>query len=502
MSAQAPGTVAPGTAAPGTVAPGTVAPGTVAPGALRRRHVATVAAAHCASAFAALGLPPYLSRLLPELGDPSAAWAGLLYVLPTLCTALAAPMWGGLADRYGPKPLLVRAQLGLAVAFGLAACAQDVGTLALALALQGLLGGTYAASTAYLGGGLAGDRLAGALALMQGSARTALVVAPLLAGVLSTVLDVRAMYGLAALLPLAAAGATLVLAPPGTGAARAEATSPAAGTAPAPGAAAAGTAPAPDAAAAAGTAPAPGAAAPAAPERPATITVWGLCLAEAGFVLVTVATYPYFVPLASQLVPGLPPAAAGALFAAPHVCYLAAAWGMLRLLRGRARLGLTLGYAFAAASAAAHLVPVAVPALVPAWAAALGSGLSPLLTAGAAPAVWLAVGRLLLGAALAFGLPALSLLGSEAAAGRKTGRLFGRVESGSKAGAVLAGASASGAMAAGALGLGAAAPLVLPVLAGAALAAAAPRFTAPRPALRPDVRQHQTPVPTLERSSP
>ena len=454
-----------------------------APGALRRRHVAAVAAAHCASAFAALGLPPYLSRLLPELGDPGAAWAGLLYVLPTLCTALAAPLWGRLADRYGPKPLLVRAQVGLAAAFALAACAQDVGTLALALALQGLLGGTYAASTAYLGAGLTGDRLAGALALMQGSARTALVAAPLLAGVLSTVLDVRAMYGLAALLPLAAAVGTLVLAAPGAASVVQAGAGSQGGAAPSSNAPASITAPA-----------------PAAPERPATISVWGLCLAEAGFVLVTVVTYPYFIPLAAQLVPGLPPAAAGALFAAPHVVYLAAAWGMLRLLRGRARLGLALGYALAAASAAAHLAPAAGPAV----GAVLGPAVATLLTAGEAPAVWLGVGRLLLGAALAFGLPALSLLASEAAAAVAggTGRLFGSVESGSKAGAVLAGASASGAMAAGALGLGAAAPLVLPILAGAALALSARRFTAPRTAGRtPDIRQHQTPVPTLERSS-
>jgi MFS family permease len=396
------------------------------PVGLRRGHVAAISAAHCASAFAALGLPPYLPQLLPELGDPQARWAGVLYVLPTLCTALASPVWGGLADRYGPKPLLVRAQLGLALAFGLAAIANSITTLVIALVAQGLLGGTYSASTAYLAAGLQGERLAGALALMQGSARAALAGAPILAGLLSTVLDVRQMYGLAALLPLAAATATLLLAVPAGGAAGEGAG---------------------------------GAAEPGAGEAP-RITVGGMCLAEAGFVLATVVTFPYFLPLATLIAPGLPPVAVGLLFAAPHLCYLATAAAALRVLRGRARAGLAAGYALAAASAAVHLVPVLAP--------------------GSASLAWLILGRVLLGAALTCGLTSLSQLAAEAAVDRRPGRLFGTVEACSKGGAVLAGASAS-ALA----GLGPGAPLLVAVAAGGALAAGVARFTTSGSRVRP-----------------
>ncbi len=255
---------------------------------IHRRHVLGIAAAHCASAFAALGLPPYLGVLLPQLGDPSARWAGILYVVPTLFAALSASMWGKLSDRFGPKRLLVRAQLGLAAAFGLAAVAQDLPTLVVALVAQGVLGGTYSASTAYLASGLAGEPLTRALALMQGSARTALVAAPVLAGLLAGVLDVRQMYGLAALLPL---GATLGMlrmpAPVRFDAIRPHSAGPA-------------------------TTDGDGA-----PRR--TITLAGLCMAEAGFVLVTVSTYPYFVPLMHLVAPWLPAWAPGVLFAAPHV---------------------------------------------------------------------------------------------------------------------------------------------------------------------------------------
>lgn len=405
---------------------GTVAPGIGPRVGLRRGHVIAVTAAHCSAAFAALGLPPFLPQLLPELGDPQARWAGVLYVLPTLCTAVSAPLWGRLADRYGRRTLLVRAQLGLAVAFTLAAVAGNLPMLASALAAQGLLGGTFAASAAYLASGLSGPPLARALALMQGSARAALAAAPVLAAVLATELSVRQMYGLAALLPLASAIGTLLLPEP--------------------------------AAAAAGRPPDPGlaAAAPVPARITARITVRGLALSEAGFVLATVVTFPYFLPLAAEVAPGLPPVAGGLLFALPHLCYLVAAAPTLRLLAHRARTGLTAGFALAAASALIHLVPM-------------------LVAPGHGAVVWLIVGRLLLGAALTCGLTALSHLAAEATTGRAPGRLFGVVESWSKGGAVVAGAAAS------ALAVfGPAAPLAVAVAAGALFTAATTRVTAPR----------------------
>src|SRR6266571_603831 len=118
-----------------------------------RGQVQAVAGCYFVASFAALGLPPYLTEILPELGDRGARWAGVLYVVPTVFGALGAPLWGRIADRYGRK-----------------------------LVLQGILGGTFAASNGYLGAALEGPALSKALTLMQGSARAALVVAPIVVG--------------------------------------------------------------------------------------------------------------------------------------------------------------------------------------------------------------------------------------------------------------------------------------------------------------------------------
>ncbi|WP_394939680.1 MFS transporter [Psychromicrobium sp. YIM B11713] len=359
------------------------------PGGLKHRHVIAVASSLCATSFAALGLPPFLSRLLPELGDPQARWAGLLYILPTLFTGISAPFWGRLADRFGCKPLLIRAQLGLCVAFGLAAIAQNIPMLVAALVLQGLLGGTYAASTAYLASGLSGAPLASALTLMQAASRVSLAAAPVLAGLLSTFLDVRQMYAVAVLMPLSAALLTMTLP-------KAQQRSPLSSAEPKHESA----------------------------QKPrAALSVMGYCLAEAGFVLATVVTFPYFVPLVTGVSPELPLTVAGVLFALPHLFYLLTAALVLSRVRERPKLALIAGFSAVALAAIPQLLSLQWP--------------------GVPGLVLLILGRLLLGAGLSLGLSALSVFAAGLAAEHQPGRLFGRIEAFSKGGAVIAGLAAS-----------------------------------------------------------
>lgn len=369
---------------------------------LRTRHVTAVVACHFTGALAALGLPPYLPRLLPHLGDPQARWAGVLYVLPTAMTAVSAPLWGRLADRYGRKRLLLRAQLGLVVAFLAASQVASVPALAAVLAAQGLLGGTFAATGAYLAAGLDGTRLARALTAAQASARAALVVAPGAAGLLAGHLDVRGMYAVAAAGPLAAAALTVALPEPRPEAAAGERLGDPKHS--------------------------PG----------STTSLRLLCVLEATFVLSTVVTFPYLLPVVAQVWPEAGPAMAGALFGLPHVCYLLAAPFALRMRNPKP--GLVTGFGLVALGAAAH--PAAV-----AW---------------SAPAV-LVGGRLLLGAGLTCGLVALAKLTAMTSETQSPGRLFGTVETWSKGGAVVAGLAAS-------LLAGFAGPAV-PALFGAAIAA-------------------------------
>ncbi|MGW7461105.1 MFS transporter [Streptomyces sp. NPDC054797] len=363
--------------------------------ALGRRQVHAVAGCYFVASFAALGLPPFLTEILPGLGDRDAGWAGVLYIVPTVFAAVGAPLWGRLADRFGRKRLLLRAQLGLAASFLLAGWADSIATFTLALVLQGILGGTFAASNGYLGAGLEGPDLSRALTLMQGAARAALVFAPIVVGGLSPWLSPHRQYALLAVLPLTAA--LLIAALPESRGVKAQARTPAAGQ-PADGGAAA----APRAEAA---------------RTERVISLHGLYALEFAFVFSTVISFPYLISLIEERLPGTSPVVSGVLFALPHLCYLAAAMWVHSAFHRRPRLGVALGFACIALGLAGHGLAHSLATLV-------------------------AV-RILLGAGLTLGLVCLSVMASDCAKGRAPGGLFGSIEFFSKAGAVVAGLAAA-----------------------------------------------------------
>lgn len=367
---------------------------------LARRQVHAVAGCYFVASFAALGLPPYLTEILPELGDGAARWAGLLYIVPTIFGAIGAPLWGRLADRFGRKRLLLRAQLGLAAAFLLAGWADSMGTFVAALVLQGILGGTFAASNGYLGAALEGNALSRALTLMQGSARAALVFAPIVVGSLTPWLSPHRQYALLAVLPLTAAVMLAALPePPGAPAAAAE-------QAEAVTEADAARTPETAAGTAAGTA-----------GRTPVASLRALYALEFAFVFSTVISFPYLISLIKERIPGTGPTVSGVLFALPHMCYLVAAMAVHAVFRTRPRLGIGIGFGCIALGLAGH-------------------GLVDSLTG------FIAV-RLVLGAGLTLGLVCLSVLAADCAKGRAPGGLFGSIEFFSKAGAVAAGVAAA-----------------------------------------------------------
>ena len=176
------------------------------------RTLASVLAAHYLAAFTALGMPVFMPRVLAGLAPGAPDWlSGLLYVLPTVCTALTAATWGRLADRYGRKLSLLRAQAGLAVGFLLAGFAPSLPWFVLALIVQGTCGGSLAAANAYLATQAQGQSLTRALDWTQFSARLAMVTAPALLGLATGLGLAQTLYRYLAVLPLLAFALTWIL---------------------------------------------------------------------------------------------------------------------------------------------------------------------------------------------------------------------------------------------------------------------------------------------------
>lgn len=340
--------------------------------------VATVMAGHFTSAFAALGMPPFFALILEKSLHSDAVYlAGWLYVVPTFCTAISSPWWGKLADRFGKKSLLLRAQLGLAGSFLLAGFAPNTWVFFLALLLQGLLGGTFSASNAYLATVVGGTALTRSLTWMQWSARAALVVAPTGLGLLMLAVESPlALYRYLALLPLCAA--LLIWRLPSQDGCEVHK------------AAAPNTAVAVEA------------------------TPGQIYLLQLLFVFSTVMTFPYFVPFIQKTGAEPSPALAGWLFGLPHLMYLICSVPLSRCL-GQRKLVLTLSLSFLLLAASL-----------------LGQGLLPALSSIIA---W----RVVMGVAMTAGFIGLHGLIAAVVHGGNAGATFGWFESSSKWGAVGAG---------------------------------------------------------------
>ncbi|MBB3806597.1 MFS family permease [Xanthomonas arboricola] len=345
-----------------------------------KRILGPVLAAHYLAAFTALGMPLFLPQVLAELAPGAAVgWSGVLYVLPTLCTALTAGTWGRLADRYGRKRSLLRAQLGLALGFAIAGFAPSLPWLVVGLVVQGGCGGSLAAANAYLASQPQAGPLARALDWTQYSARLAMVSAPALLGLALALGPAQSLYRALALLPLIAFALTW----------RLPADHPA---------------PRPVAARSAASGPAPLRATPAS---------WpALLLAQFLFCFAMVVTFPYFIPYALARGAGHD-ALAGLLYSLPHLVYLVVLpWWR----RGD-------GHAW--------LVPgLLLFALACLWQALLHD------------AIALVAARLLFGLGMLFGLRGLNRSLALLASGHGAGRLFGRFDACGKWAGVAAGAAA------------------------------------------------------------
>ncbi|SBS30779.1 Multidrug resistance protein MdtG [Marinomonas aquimarina] len=177
------------------------------------RLIYSVLLCHFVAAMAALGMPLFLPYVLPQLeAEVSLEWAGILFVLPTLCTALAARFWGRFADRFGRRLSLLRAQLGLALGFWLCGSATSLETLMLGLIIQGTFGGAMAASNSYLASQIdSAPLLSKTLNKTQLSARLALVVAPISLSMILIYQSALEAYLYLALLPCLAFTLTLSL---------------------------------------------------------------------------------------------------------------------------------------------------------------------------------------------------------------------------------------------------------------------------------------------------
>src|SRR5579864_6321675 len=145
--------------------------------------------------FAFPFLPLFLHRELHIASGPQLSfWTGIAAGATGFALALTSPVWGRLADRYGRKPMLVRAMIGGGISVGLMGLAQSALQLTALRFVQGGSSGTVAAATALVATETPAAHLAWALGILNSAISLGNAGGPAIGGFAANLFGLRAIF--------------------------------------------------------------------------------------------------------------------------------------------------------------------------------------------------------------------------------------------------------------------------------------------------------------------
>ncbi len=139
-------------------------------------------------------LPQYVTELGATGGGSTVFWVAAVYSVQGVAMMIASPIWGAVADRYGRKPMVVRALLGGAVIVVLMGFARSAEELVLLRLVQGLITGVVSAASSMVAAVVPRERLGYAMGLMQTGQWAGISVGPILGGVLEYLVGIRMSF--------------------------------------------------------------------------------------------------------------------------------------------------------------------------------------------------------------------------------------------------------------------------------------------------------------------
>jgi len=147
---------------------------------------------------------PFLPLFLPKIGvhHHLEMWSGLLFSSSFLAGAIASPYWGKVADKYGRKPMIIRAGFFLFLIYTLTAFVTNPYELLTLRIMQGLLTGFIPGTIALIGTNTPNEKVGYALAMISTATASGGILGPLLGGGLAELLSNRWAFASAGILVL------------------------------------------------------------------------------------------------------------------------------------------------------------------------------------------------------------------------------------------------------------------------------------------------------------
>lgn len=145
-------------------------------------------------AFVLPFLPLYVRQLGVRTDEAAVTWAGVLIGIAPLLAGLLAPVWGRLGDRYGQKPMAVRALVSYVILLALSAVVTSVWQLFALRTAVGLFGGVGPLGLAMATALAPREHTGRAVGSIQSAQILAAAVGPLAGGVLAHTIGMRSTF--------------------------------------------------------------------------------------------------------------------------------------------------------------------------------------------------------------------------------------------------------------------------------------------------------------------
>lgn len=136
---------------------------------------------------------PFLPLFVKEMGVKGnlLSWVGIIFTLQSAASIIAQPFWGKLGDKFGRKPMAIRAGICLAgIYFGMSLCQTPL-QLAILRFLNGALTGFIPMSMALIATNTPEDKAPRSLATAQTASAAGLIIGPAIGGLLAGIAGYR-----------------------------------------------------------------------------------------------------------------------------------------------------------------------------------------------------------------------------------------------------------------------------------------------------------------------
>jgi len=177
--------------------------GAVAAGEFDSRRNVLAAAAANGIGFAGFTLVmPFLPLYIRELGVQDVAdialWTGLTLGATPAVTAISAPLWGRVGDRYGSKLLVIRSLFAFVLTKGAMGLVTAPWQLFALRALLGVFAGYGSLTVSMAAESVPRDKMAAAIGTVQVAQRLGPAIGPIVGGLLAPFVGLRATFFFAA----------------------------------------------------------------------------------------------------------------------------------------------------------------------------------------------------------------------------------------------------------------------------------------------------------------